>query len=136
MTDIIERAEATLEGISEAPWFAMDYDDNPGDEGVCLLSNHGGPRQRSFAYTGLGYSWISEDQAVADAEFIAAARDLVPGLIAELKAARAENERLHELADKWDNATEMSTGNPSIVAKEFAAEMKSCFGSGSLNDRR
>jgi len=36
--------------------------------------------------------------------------------------------RVRALADKWDNAIEATTGNPSIVAKAFAAELYQALG--------
>jgi hypothetical protein len=67
MSDVVERAEAALEGITEGEWDVRD----------------------GFVYPlsircGLGGIWPR------DARFIAAARTLVPELLAEVKSLRAQ----------------------------------------------
>lgn len=42
---------------------------------------------------------------------------------AEVERVRADLERVRALAARWDSALEATTGNPSIVAKAFAAEV-------------
>lgn len=81
MSDLIERAEAAMEGVTPGPWDLRD----------------------GFIYPlsircGMGGIWKQ------DAHFIAAARTLVPELVAELKAARASGERhLHEIFHLQDD---------------------------------
>ena len=70
MSDIEQRSEAALEGVSDGPWETRD----------------GFVYPLSIRY-GLGGIWER------DAQFIAAARTLVPELLAELKASRAQNEQ-------------------------------------------
>lgn len=122
MADIIARAEAALEGVSQAPWEATDYEED--NERCCLVLAPAGSFVHGIASTGFGFPWISEDQAIADANFIAAARTLIPELVAELKATRAQLERVTRLAEKWETATELGTGTPSAVTRAFAAEIR------------
>lgn len=81
--DIIARAEAALEGVTDGPWVA-EYS---GEQGNCVIPHDAQSTREAVCTTHLYYQ-------VADAEFIAAARTLVPALAAELEAARAEVERL------------------------------------------
>lgn len=39
-----------------------------------------------------------------------------------------ELKRVTDLAEKWENATELSSGAPSIVARAFAAELRTVIG--------
>ena len=43
---------------------------------------------------------------------------------------RAEVERVEQLAAKWESATELSSGQPSIVARAFAAEIRNAIAGG------
>ncbi|RFZ15049.1 hypothetical protein VIMS_02479 [Mycobacterium marinum] len=47
-----------------------------------------------------------------------------PDLEAELKATRAQLEQVTRLAEKWETATELGTGTPSVVTRAFAAEIR------------
>lgn len=87
MPDAIERAEKALEGVTEGPWVANEntHPDDPQWE----IESH------AHAFDDpVGIVFEGVEQGRADAEFIAASRSLLPELVAELKAARAENERL------------------------------------------
>ena len=87
MSDVADRAEAALEGITDGPWVA-EYS---GEQGNCVIPHDAQSTREAVCTTHLYYQ-------AADAEFIAAARQLVPELVAELKTTRAELERLHS----WD----------------------------------
>lgn len=95
MTDIIERAEAALEGVTEGPWRRHDFG-HPGEQEPSSIIVHAGKfdwnaiNDGEFIVSTGG--WDSPEDA--NAEFIAWARSGVPDLIAELKTAREENERL------------------------------------------
>lgn len=81
--DIITRAEAALEGVTDGPWVA-EYS---GEQGNCVIPHDAQSTREAVCTTHLYYQ-------VADAEFIAAARQLVPELVAELKTTRAQLDRL------------------------------------------
>lgn len=81
MSDVVERAKAALEGVTEGPW------------------DHAEAFDASFVCAGDGgtvaQSWIvrldnrpGRVKDKRDAEFIAACRELVPELVAELESAR------------------------------------------------
>lgn len=78
---------------TEGPWEAMGFDDTPGDEGSCILAGTG-MDERAIAYS-IPYPWHPEDQTIADAEFIAAARTDIPRLLAAIDAVTA-------LAKAWE----------------------------------
>lgn len=96
MSDIVERAEAALDGITEGPWTVNH-------EGWACISSGSNSVFHGYFEGSCGDCGdeINDAASVAisieDAEFIAAARALVPDLIAELKATRAENEQLRRL---------------------------------------
>lgn len=82
MSDIIARAEAALEGVTEGPWTVESQVDHMSGETEYWL-----PEIEQWR----GYRnniQCGTDKALA--RFIAAARTLVPELIAELKSARAQ----------------------------------------------
>lgn len=73
--DLIDRATTALEGITDGPWEVIGGGEYVTGVGIPVDYDNGGVRQ-------------------ADAVFIAAARTLVPELLAALVAAHADNERL------------------------------------------
>lgn len=75
--DVADRAEAALQGISDGPW------EQNGNNGV--HTTHG-----ECVATTVGHHLLPNGKPVrkANAEFIAAARSLLPELVAELKTAR------------------------------------------------
>ena len=81
MRDVIEWANAALEGVTEGPWTWT----HGMDTRALVL----GPDNLHVKLDGH-----------ADAQFIAAARTLVPELVAELEAARAEVERQRGASDR------------------------------------
>lgn len=88
MTDIIERAEAALEGVTENRWAVDPYaylspDDDLDDDTY-------------WDVNGLNGGWVAHCQDLPTAKFIAQARALVSELITELKYARKEIDRLSE----------------------------------------
>jgi len=95
MTDVIKQAEDVLVGVTEGPW-RVDY--TIGDR--YLMSADGESLMCDMTY----YPWVPEEQA--DWDFIAAARQLVPDLIAH---ARAQEALIAELVGKvehlatWDH---------------------------------
>jgi hypothetical protein len=78
--DVVARAKAALEGVT-APW-SVDPDGTGGepdwDDGELWLDVNG-------AHGG----WVAHCQDRATAEFIAAARSLVPELVAEVERLRS-----------------------------------------------
>ena len=85
MGDVIDRAEAALEGVTEGPW---EWDQWGGLVKVYTLGTK----------TVLGFDCMVEEihGPQADIDFIAAARQLVPELVAELKTARAQLKQAHD----------------------------------------
>ncbi|MHA7703431.1 hypothetical protein ACX9NE_26940 [Mycobacterium sp. ML4] len=81
--DIIARAEAALEGVTDGPWVS-EYS---GEQGNCVIPHDAQSTREAVCTTHLYYQ-------AADAAFIAAARSLVPELVAELKTTRAQLETL------------------------------------------
>lgn len=99
MSDIVERAKAALEGITEGPW-ATDgtligcelVKDSPGVTSYkhALAEMDEDSYDEEFGEgTYDGEVWRPYEQRLADAEFIAAARTLVPELVAEVERLRA-----------------------------------------------
>lgn len=89
---MVARAKAALEGVTEGPWI---WDGDSFDDvhpNVCPHDNpytdHGPHIDGVLDSEGYDGSWAHI--STADAEFIAAARDLVPELVAEVERLRAE----------------------------------------------
>lgn len=78
MSDLVARAEATLEGVIEGSWQldpdACEADEYDNDQWCDVEGSWGG--------------WVAHCQDLATATFIAAARTLVPELVDALKAAQ------------------------------------------------
>ncbi|AEK08138.1 hypothetical protein FGG20_gp081 [Mycobacterium phage Baka] len=97
MSDVVERAKATLEGVTEGPWTFQHWGGQ----------NQNGDYAESILFDGNGET-MTYGLPDVDGEFIASARSLVPELIAEVElksaqlaewraqydAINAENERL------------------------------------------
>lgn len=81
MSDPVARAKALLEGVTEGPW-EVDNDDPGVWSPECIVIGN---------YTAADdfNSPMWEDATRADREFIAAARSLVPELVAEVERLRA-----------------------------------------------
>ncbi|AOQ28534.1 hypothetical protein I5H99_gp081 [Mycobacterium phage WillSterrel] len=77
MSDVVERAKAALEGVTEGPWIA-EYSS---EEGNCVIPHDAESTREAVATTHLYHQR-------ADAEFIAQARTLVPELVAEVEHLR------------------------------------------------
>ena len=83
--DILTRAEKACEGVTEGPWEV-----DPGND-FSAYHDIGGP----------GGLWVAQTKhATPDAAFIAAARTLMPELIAALAAERAETTRLRAAVER------------------------------------
>lgn len=81
--DVVERAKATLDGTTEAPW-----------EAVNVGNIHWGVSSEGYNFptvvkANCGYDGYGSGSTEANAKFIAAARELVPELIAEVERLRA-----------------------------------------------
>lgn len=100
--DILTRAEKACEGVTEGPWEV-----DPGND-FSAYHDVGGP----------GGLWVAQTKHAAhDAAFIAAARTLMPELIAALAAERAETtrlraavERVRAVAEAWRYKGEFGWG--------------------------
>lgn len=113
--DIIARAEAALEGVSEGTWGTdphphYDLDDWQTDN-VSSLTAEELDAASYYDVDGANGGWIAHCAELADAGFIAAARLLVPELVAELKTTRAQRDefaaQLDDALRAADAATEM-----------------------------
>ena len=86
--DIIARAEAALEGTSPEPWHIPRSGQGIDSGKYGTVIERGNVECMSYCYG--GSSTIEGDNLDADLRFIAAARQLVPELVAELKTTRAQ----------------------------------------------
>lgn len=87
--DIVERARTLLEGVTEGPWLMIP---ELGNEDAAVMSE--GERAPDSITVGghtfhPGYS-VAVDLRQPDGEFVAAARSLVPELVAELERLRQQ----------------------------------------------
>ena len=92
--DLAERAGEVLEGVTPGPWSSemLMQDDPNGDEwptDIEVASQSG----RHIHGHDLGYNPDVDLEIIANARFIATARELVPALIAQNAALRAERDR-------------------------------------------
>ncbi|ASZ74453.1 hypothetical protein I5H97_gp079 [Mycobacterium phage Wachhund] len=107
MSDVVERAKAALEGVTEGPWETSVHA-MPGatvDEWYVREITHTFDpnmhrlnvlKVRGATHAARQCCW---PPTVADAEFIASARSLVPELIAEVERLRAQETRIRELCE-------------------------------------
>lgn len=87
MSELVDRAKTRLEGVTEGPWVISDQDDGTASvwsDGSIIFADESGYRG-GFA-------------ALPDAEFVAAARQLVPELIAEVERLQAEIDAMKKQA--------------------------------------
>lgn len=87
--DIVTRAKAALDGITESHW-VVEVNENGDPIGHFDDSEDNWDPEAWFDVDGPNGGWIAHVGEAADARFVAAARTLVPELVAELMAARAE----------------------------------------------
>lgn len=112
--DLIARVRESLEGITKGPW---------------KLGNR---RYPAVVHTPRGCLWHPDLGFInhgPDGEFIAAARSFVPEMLAAIESVDA-------LATKWENATNMSDGQPNIVARAFADDLRRALEVTTLTDAR
>lgn len=95
--DVVERAKAALEGATDGPWFFI-----PGDDEEASVISEGEQLPDPITVGGItfnpGYS-VAVDLRNGDAEFIAASRNLIPELIAELEKLRRAAKTLGKIID-------------------------------------
>lgn len=93
MSDVVEQAKELLEGVTPGPWEASD---EQGDEitvgAGSYLANPGiyNPTDLIVAYDVYSDEDREREQRWRDARFIAAARQLVPDLVAIVEQLRAQ----------------------------------------------
>jgi len=92
--DLITRAETLLEGVTPGPWEWHSKYRRMDGESYAEVLYPGNVKCMSHCYG--GSSTIDGDNLDKDAEFIAAARTLVPELLAEVKRLREQLDGLHE----------------------------------------
>jgi hypothetical protein len=93
--DLIARAKAVMEGVTPGPW-VVKY-----DSGETHLFMNGESQMCDMAY----YPWVPENPC--DWRFIAAARTLVPDLLAALEQAQARAEAAEAEAERLRDALRM-----------------------------
>lgn len=91
MSDIMERAEQALKGITPGPWKLDVQSQFANGDYSYLIKGSGGDDE----------PWVAEEvNSLADAEFIAAAPDLIKGLRAEVKQqTRGARQVAHNVAE-------------------------------------
>ncbi|MDB2213837.1 hypothetical protein [Mycobacteroides abscessus] len=106
MSELLDRAKASLEGVTEGPWEPVEERGNPGYSPFYGVRSAGDqPRRVVFAQS--DWEGYGNGSTKADAEFIAAARQLVPELIAEVeRRERALQGRVRELERERDDHLE------------------------------
>ena len=92
MTDLIERAKASLEGTTEGPW-RVSHAGN-----VHYGVSHGEYSFPTVVKARCEYDGFGNGSSRADANFIAEARTLVPELIAEVERLRANAKASRQIA--------------------------------------
>lgn len=107
MSDLVARAEAVLEGVSDSLWEVdpyPNYDPDPYEVDHPESITDEAFENGSYYDVNGSNGWVAHCESLPIAQFIAAARELVPELVAELKAARASEERhLHEIFHLQDD---------------------------------
>lgn len=93
--DLIARATAALEGVTEGPWRASLLDGIDYEDGSSCIRGGVYPDVHGSAPVFLSSSGIDR----RDARFIAAARTLVPELLAEVERLRGALNEVRALAD-------------------------------------
>ncbi|WP_065286730.1 hypothetical protein [Mycolicibacter kumamotonensis] len=91
--DVIARATAALEGVTEGPWRASLLDGIDYEDGSSCIRGGVYPDVHGSAPVFLSSSGIDR----RDARFIAAARTLVPELLAEVERLRGALDRVVQL---------------------------------------
>ncbi len=103
--DLIPRAENTLEGITDGPWVVdvhpyHDLDEYQIDYPETVTAEDLANAER-FYFDGPQGDVVGECHKLPNAQFTAAARTLVPELVAALKTAQAELERVRALGERY-----------------------------------
>ncbi|AMU78485.1 hypothetical protein SEA_SKINNYPETE_55 [Mycobacterium phage SkinnyPete] len=86
MSDVAERAKALLEGVTDGPWLYI-----PGGSEDALVVSESEREPNAITVGGVSFHpglHVAVDLRDGDAEFIAAARTLVPELVAEVERLR------------------------------------------------
>lgn len=97
---------ARVEAATPGPWTPMEYDHNPGDQGVPILG--GGERGSMAAHlTAYTMTLSNVDQSEADAEFIAHARTDLPALLAAVEAFK---EKCDYIVNEFEDPVYESNG--------------------------
>lgn len=97
MSELVDRAKAYLEGVTGGPWETRPG--ATGDPTTTSASVHSG--HRSILVSSDGYHYGYADKA--DARFIAAARQLVPELIAEVERLEERIAEQDQELRYWSN---------------------------------
>lgn len=119
MNDIIERAEAALEGTTPGPWEPIyhQHDTSYPSDTYNVITELTGDLVAEVDDESRGYEEPHGDFG-RDAHFIAAARTLVPDLVAALKSARAE---LAQAVEDWGANDELVLAENARLADELKA---------------
>ena len=68
-----------------------------------------------------------EDGTTADRDLIVAARNELVPLLDRLEAAEAKVARAEALAEEWDEAKNLGTSQPNVVARAFASSLRAAL---------
>ncbi|WP_078354187.1 hypothetical protein [Mycobacteroides chelonae] len=96
MSELLDRAKASLEDVTEGPWTVDPV--RGGHYGV-----QGGQYQRQVVYAHSDWEGFGNGSTKADAEFIAAARQLVPELITEIERLEERVAERDQELRYWSN---------------------------------
>ena len=113
----IEKLETLREKSTPRPWTAMEYDSNPGDQGVPIIGGGeiGSMEGHLTAYT---MTLGSEERSVIDAELIVTLHRTIDPNLATLRAALVETDFVLSKAEKpyWHAAVALAR---EILWEEF-----------------
>jgi hypothetical protein len=126
--DIIKRAEAVLEGVTPGPWRVFIDDTGGKWTGWPLSIEATSITDKTVVRTGgqWPYEWdakTSQKEAIANARFIAAARDLIPDILAAQNAALARVAKLEDALALADAALSGANMNMRVVEKTVRAAL-------------
>lgn len=128
MTNVdVARLRELEAAATRGPWKASAFG-TAGDEEPSSLVVHAGP----FDWEAIRYgeadvaAWCDYDDW-HDAELIVAMRNNWVPLLDRLEAAEAKIARVEALADEWDEAKNLGTSQPNVVARAFASSLRAAL---------
>ncbi|AGT12189.1 hypothetical protein JABBAWOKKIE_90 [Mycobacterium phage Jabbawokkie] len=95
MSDPVTRAKAALESVGDGPWTIDSEDGEP----IIHEAHHYDSADEWYDVDSPNGGWVAHCEDLPVAEFIAAARTLIPELVAEVERLRARETRIRALAE-------------------------------------